>query len=166
MENTALFGRPNGPPLREQGSRGSEAASGGAVPAPTREEDDDEGEADLDLTRYEERRNAHAVHPAGQPSSAAVAPPTSGHGGQLTLPAVPRGVPLSRQLVREICHVLEFDAVADVAELLASEVVTNAVRHARTDCLRVVVEVGRGGLTVSVADSDSRPPILRHAATD
>lgn len=77
------------------------------------------------------------------------------------LPAVPRGVPLRRSLVREICELLDFEAVADVAELLASEIVTNAVLHPSTDQVAVVVEARHGELVVSVTDGDRRPPALR-----
>lgn len=87
-------------------------------------------------------------------------------GAQLVLPAVPRGVPVSRQLVREICRLLDLDRVADVAELLASEVVTNAVRHAVTASVRVLVAVRRGQLMVSVADQDSNLPTMRWGDLD
>ena len=82
-------------------------------------------------------------------------------GAQLVVPAVPRGVPLSRQLVREICKLLDLEELADVAELLASEVVTNAVLHAATGSLEVAIEVKDDRLVVSVADEDSRPPTMR-----
>lgn len=103
---------------------------------------------------------------SGREARVSVAPPSARHGAQLVLPAVPRGVPLSRQLVREICTLLALDDVADVAELLASEVVTNAVLHARSDCLQVVVEVTSDELVVSVADSDSCRPTMRQPSPD
>lgn len=53
-----------------------------------------------------------------------------------------------------------FDALVDTAMLLTSEVVTNAVLHARTD---VVVEVVReaDGARVGVRDGSPLPPALR-----
>lgn len=57
------------------------------------------------------------------------------------------------------------DAVLDDAQLLVSELVTNAVLHARTP---LVVRVRRGGgrLRVEVADGDPAVPVAKHFSTD
>jgi anti-sigma regulatory factor (Ser/Thr protein kinase) len=80
--------------------------------------------------------------------------------------------------VRELRHRLtqalqEWGAqdIADVAELLAAELLANAVQHAlhtNSDCARVTLTArqDRWGLRVEVADPDPNPPVMRHAATD
>lgn len=55
------------------------------------------------------------------------------------------------------------DEVADVVELLASELVTNAVRHGGgPSVMRCVIENDR--LTVSVSDRSEAPPTLQSPA--
>ncbi len=175
MENTTLFGWAAGPPTRGPSGLGPEGPGSSSGTGRVVDTDPqtiptevDLTPAEVDLTRFGEAQTVRggAGHPESRRTSTAVAPPGADQGGDLTLPAVPRGVPLSRQLVREICYLLDLGEVADVAELLASEVVTNAVRHAHTDCLRVVVQVSGTELKVTVADNDSRPPVLRRPAAN
>ncbi len=47
----------------------------------------------------------------------------------------------------------------DSSELIAGELIANAVRHARTE-LTAVVDVSRETVHLEVIDFDSRPPIL------
>ncbi|AZM64306.1 hypothetical protein DMA10_07740 [Streptomyces sp. WAC 01420] len=61
--------------------------------------------------------------------------------------------------------------IADVAELLAAELLANAVQHAlpvNSDCARVTLSAHQdtGSLHVEVADPDPAPPVMRDAATD
>jgi Histidine kinase-like ATPase domain len=82
--------------------------------------------------------------------------------GQLVLPAVPDTVRLSRRMVHDLCDLVSMDELADVAELLTGEIVTNAVVHTRTPYLRLSAEVSGGTLRVSVFDSDPQLPTVRH----
>jgi len=82
--------------------------------------------------------------------------------GQFILPAVPDAVRLSRRLVRDLCDLVSIDEVADVAELLAGEIVTNAIVHTRTPFLRLTAEVSGGTVRVSVFDCDPQLPTVRH----
>jgi anti-sigma regulatory factor (Ser/Thr protein kinase) len=74
---------------------------------------------------------------------------------RLELPATPAAASVARLFVRCLCEEWGVGSVADVAELLSSELVTNAVLHARSSieleaartasALRVDVrDVGRG----------------------
>jgi hypothetical protein len=53
----------------------------------------------------------------------------------------------------------------DEAALVVSELVTNAVLHARTH-LEVAISVAAGTMEVAVRDHDQRPPVLRPMRTD
>ncbi len=55
--------------------------------------------------------------------------------------------------------------VLDVIVLLTSEVVTNAVLHARTEA-RLTVVVSYGSVRVEVIDGEPREPVPRVAAVD
>jgi anti-sigma regulatory factor (Ser/Thr protein kinase) len=71
----------------------------------------------------------------------------------------PREVGRARRLVREALRGWGLDAVADTAELLVGEVVTNAVRHAHTR--RVGLRLVRAdALLCEVADDDHEVPVL------
>lgn len=140
-----------GGPNWQADTTGMSAGSGNAGPS-----------REVDLTQFEPPGRAGSnLERGGRRPALTVAPPTAPHGAQLTVPAVARGVPLSRHLVREVCRLLGLDGVADIAELLTSELVTNAVLHAETESVCLVVEVGGSEVIVSVADSDNRPPRLR-----
>ncbi|MFB7852676.1 ATP-binding protein [Streptomyces sp. NPDC056053] len=70
------------------------------------------------------------VHPRG-----------TGHPGyNLTLPREPRTVAEARRLARTSLSAWALDDAADPAALVISELVTNAVRHARGPMVRVIVE--------------------------
>ena len=71
----------------------------------------------------------------------------------------------ARQAVRE--HLVSRLDPGDVelAVLIVSELVTNAVLHAATPC-ELVVEVVDGRLRVEVHDGDTRLPVRRRAPTD
>ena len=77
----------------------------------------------------------------------------------LELPFAPEAVRSARSLVRECAAEMSPNAIAN-AELLVSEVVTNAVVHGAPD-IGVTIVVERGELTVRIADGDTRVPTLR-----
>jgi two-component sensor histidine kinase len=54
-------------------------------------------------------------------------------------------------------------ASASTAELLASELVTNAVTHGR-GAVRVLMEYDANGLAVTVTDDEPSPPVIADAA--
>jgi two-component sensor histidine kinase len=78
------------------------------------------------------------------------------------LPADPAAARAGRRHLEAACRALDTSPdVLDIARLLVSELVTNAVLHARSGP-RLSVEVGTcGGLYVGVADDDSRHPVVR-----
>lgn len=80
------------------------------------------------------------------------------------LPAAARSVPEARRNVTTTLHEWGLDGMVDTARLLTSELVTNAVLHARTDMTVTVEEQGRG-VRISVADHSPVSPALRHHST-
>lgn len=80
----------------------------------------------------------------------------------LDLPPEPRAAGAARHFVADTLRDIVSGEVADVAVLLASELVTNAVVHARTP-VRVDIDVDARTLRVSVADEAPRSPALRRA---
>jgi len=80
------------------------------------------------------------------------------------LPATARSVPEARQHVSAALHQWGYDGLLETARLLTSELVTNAVLHARTE-MTVAVEDTDHGVRVAVTDSSPVPPSLRHHST-
>lgn len=68
---------------------------------------------------------------------------------------------LARRLVRGQCARAGAEQLADAATLLVSELVTNAVLHARTDIELRVLTAG-SGLRVEVSDASRAVLITRH----
>ena len=80
------------------------------------------------------------------------------------LPPEPSSATRARQLARE--HVAECPAaVIDTVALLVTELVTNAVLHARTE-LHLVIETEPGVVRLRVEDHSPGTPVLRHYDTD
>lgn len=92
----------------------------------------------------------------------ALAPSPSARERQADLEPVPASVGLARSLVRESLAGFDVDA-RDVALLLTSELVTNAILHARTP-IQLGVLVDRGRALVCVADRLAESPSLRARA--
>lgn len=82
-----------------------------------------------------------------------------------TYPAEPASVPMARRFVRTALEALELPAAWDAAEMLVSEVATNAVLHARTEFTIEVTRVGEV-VRVSVLDRSVLVPRQRAYATD
>ncbi len=87
------------------------------------------------------------------------------HGGSTyELPANTRSAGLARELVRTA--LVGFDGtVIDVAELLVSELVTNAVAHARSAPL-MCIDVSGQAVQVAVQDDAPGPVEVQDAADD
>jgi len=77
------------------------------------------------------------------------------------LPATARSVPEARQHVTAALRQWGYDGLLETARLLTSELVTNAVLHARTE-MTVTVEDTDHGVRILVTDSSPVPPSLRH----
>jgi len=81
------------------------------------------------------------------------------------LPPTARSVPQARQHVAAALRRWQLDALAEPTRLLTSELVTNAVLHARTPMTLAIEESG-SGIRVSVTDGSPIPPALRrHSLT-
>ena len=82
--------------------------------------------------------------------------------GELTtsLPPEPTSARAARRFVTAALHRLGQDGRSDLAELLVSELVTNALLHARTT-ITLVVQVSGSGIRVGVADGSRRGPRFR-----
>ena len=78
---------------------------------------------------------------------------------QMTLPAADPSVRLARQATRAVLTAWRLAHVEETAVLLVSELVTNAVRHARgTDVVTVDLHAERTWLRIEVLDTDRHWP--------
>ncbi|MGZ3103457.1 ATP-binding protein [Streptomyces sp. H72] len=98
-----------------------------------------------------------------------VQPASTGHPAySQTFPCEPSTAETGRRLVRDALGVWHLDDLADVAALIMSELIANAVRH--TSCRSIRLVVGRPSATrirVGVVDrAPSRLPVLRPAGED
>ena len=82
-----------------------------------------------------------------------------------TLPAEARSAGLARRFVSVALHESGHEGLDDIATLLASELVTNAVLHARSAVeLRLRIDGGR--VRVEVHDRSTKPVAPRHFTSD
>ena len=79
---------------------------------------------------------------------------------QVTLPSAPRAAGLARQVARDALASWGLERLEDIAILLVSELVGNAVQHARHGGseLRLRMTDMRHWLRIEVSDADPRPP--------
>ncbi|MEU9345505.1 ATP-binding protein [Streptomyces sp. NPDC048278] len=77
----------------------------------------------------------------------------------LYLPNDPRAVPICRRTLRLILTMHGLISLADTAELLAAELVTNAVRHTKGP-VALRVRRSAGVLRVGAWDADPEPPVF------
>ena len=97
----------------------------------------------------------------GEPYGTHACPSGMGSPRQLrmTLPAVSNSVRLSRYATRAVLTAWQLSQVDEAATLLVSELVTNAVRHARgTDVIMVDLYAGSTWLRIEVQDTDRHWP--------
>jgi hypothetical protein len=83
----------------------------------------------------------------------------------LDLEPTPRAAGEARRFVAATCQRWGIGGVIDEVTLAVSELVTNAVLHARTH-INVELCVVGGELTVCVIDRDPRPPVVRPVRLD
>lgn len=82
-----------------------------------------------------------------------------------TLPAEARSAGMARRFVSVALHQSGHEVLDDVASLLASELVTNAVLHARS-AVHVRLRADGSRVRVEVRDASSAPVSPRHFASD
>ena len=84
----------------------------------------------------------------------------------LVLPADPAAARAGRRYLEAVCCALKAPVVVDVARVLVSELVTNAVVHGCSSP-RLSVEARAGDvLFVGVGDDDGRYPVMRDGDED
>lgn len=84
-----------------------------------------------------------------------------------TLPRVAESAAIARRLVQHALAVWHLDVLAEPACLVVSELVANAVEHARGECIRVIVSrVEGGGVRVGVVDKSQRVPSVQAPDAD
>lgn len=84
-----------------------------------------------------------------------------------TLKRVPEAASLARHLVRSTLESWELPGLNDAAGLLVTELVSNAVRHAAGDELRVsVARLAQGRVRISVLDQDRTKPTPKPMALE
>jgi anti-sigma regulatory factor (Ser/Thr protein kinase) len=79
----------------------------------------------------------------------------------LTLPAADRAARVARQVTRETLTAWRVPHLEETAVLLVSELVTNAVRHARTGGLAIALRLEAAWLRIEVHDADPHEPRQR-----
>ena len=84
------------------------------------------------------------------------------------LPAIPESVRIARFHVRAALGFHDLDRFADDAAIITSELVTNAVQHARCDVAETVrITLARASdseaVIIAVSDSSPRGPVIRKA---
>lgn len=88
-----------------------------------------------------------------------------GSGFVAVLPAEPQSAQRARSMVLEACTRWDAGKVCADTELVVTELVANAVRHAGTAIVVRLVELTEtpGGVRAEVSDSSTRPVRPRHA---
>jgi anti-sigma regulatory factor (Ser/Thr protein kinase) len=85
---------------------------------------------------------------------------------QITLPRNPSSVAAARRFIEARAAAWSFPGPAgEQLVLIGSELVTNAVLHARTE-LTLTLELRNGRVRIGVKDSSTAPPTLRHYRAD
>jgi anti-sigma regulatory factor (Ser/Thr protein kinase) len=82
----------------------------------------------------------------------------------LDLPPEPRSATRARQVTRQHLAASCPQEAIDIASLLVTELVTNAVLHART-AIVLIVDVAPGRVLLRVCDESNAKPVLRHHGT-
>ena len=79
---------------------------------------------------------------------------------KVDLPPEPRSATRARQLTREQLATACPEEAVEVAALLVTELVSNAILHARTDIV-LIVDVGPGRVVLRVRDGSDIAPVAR-----
>lgn len=78
----------------------------------------------------------------------------------INLPSVASSVPMARSITRQELASRGLDALSDVAELLVTELVTNALRHADGSHIGLALTYRHGVFRCEVEDSDQALPLV------
>ncbi len=92
--------------------------------------------------------------------------PTELHGCRVRLTAGPAAAPEARRQVQAAIRAWGLPVDPDVAILLTSELVTNAIRHEVTGVVTLAVTCSAGQLRVDVHDTSRCLPMLVDASAD
>ncbi|HUJ07232.1 MAG TPA: ATP-binding protein [Streptosporangiaceae bacterium] len=85
---------------------------------------------------------------------------------RIPLAAGPSAAAQARALVREAIRAWEVPVDAQVAELLTSELVTNAIKHEKSETIKLFITCSCGHLRVYVHDSSRSAPVPIDAPVD
>ncbi|OEU90478.1 serine/threonine protein phosphatase [Streptomyces abyssalis] len=97
----------------------------------------------------------------------ATARPTGVPGYSESLPRTPESVATARRLVRTALATWRLEQLADEGALIASELVTNAVQHARSSAIRVsVTRPEPASVRIAVVDKSRVEPVRCEANED
>ncbi|TQK50666.1 anti-sigma regulatory factor (Ser/Thr protein kinase) [Streptomyces sp. SLBN-118] len=92
--------------------------------------------------------------------------PTGHPGYSETLPREPESAATARRLVRVALSVWGLDDLAEDGALIISELVSNAVQHARRESIRVVIDrPGTACVRIGVVDLSKVSPVRRETNT-
>lgn len=83
----------------------------------------------------------------------------------VSLPAEPRSAGDAREFIGKCCRRWNLDSICDDVTLPVSELVTNALVHARTT-VAVDVTLRAASVEVAVSDRNPRRPVMRPARAD
>ncbi len=92
--------------------------------------------------------------------------PATLHGCRVRLTAGPAAAAEARSQVRAAICAWDLPVEADVAVLLTSELVTNAIRHEAGGTVTLAITCSRGELRVDVHDTSCSLPVLVDAPAD
>jgi anti-sigma regulatory factor (Ser/Thr protein kinase) len=84
----------------------------------------------------------------------------------LELPPTARSASEGRHFVVEALAQWQLDVLVDSAALLATEVITNAVLHARTPLMLLIERIGEETVRISISDGSTFVPQRRRASQD
>ncbi|MGY1453751.1 ATP-binding protein [Streptomyces sp. SS8] len=92
----------------------------------------------------------------------------TGHPGYSeTLPRRPESAASARRMIRAACAAWRLDDLAEDGALIVSELVSNAVQHARRNSIRVVIERPETArLRIGVVDFSKAPPVRKAPGPD
>ncbi|MER7664521.1 MULTISPECIES: ATP-binding protein [unclassified Streptomyces] len=92
----------------------------------------------------------------------------TGHPGYSeSLPREPESAVTARRLLRTACAVWGLEDLAEDGALIVSELVANAVRHARRESIRVVIDrPGAARVRIGVVDFSKVPPVRKVPGPD
>ena len=92
--------------------------------------------------------------------------PTELRGYRVRLSTVPAAAAQARRLVREAIRAWDIPVDPEVAKLLTSELVTNAIRHETGETVKLAITCSCGQLRVDVHDTSRSLPVLIDAPAD